>query len=98
MTKEEAIKHLKMYVDNNCYTTQHQDACRMAIAALRDKKNTAMLDRSRWEGCKYCADGSPYSKLMYDYQVRSVDVGRYCKMCGRPLTEEAWEQLERRLK
>lgn len=66
----------------------------MAISAMQ---KLVKLDRSRWEGCGYCEDGSPYSDLMYNYQARSVDVGRYCKMCGRPLTEEAWEQLERRI-
>lgn len=35
MTREEAIKHFESYVGNECYTANHQNACKMAIAALR---------------------------------------------------------------
>lgn len=35
ITTEEAIKHLELYVGNNCYTTKMQTVCKMAISALR---------------------------------------------------------------
>lgn len=37
MTREEAIKRLSKYVHNSCYTIEHQEACAMAIAALREQ-------------------------------------------------------------
>lgn len=43
------------------------------------------LDRSRWEGCEYCKD-----------IPKSILKG-FCYACGRPLTEEAWAELEQRI-
>lgn len=82
MSTEEAIKHLEQYVDNECYTAKHQEVCRMAIAALRAQQ--AKLDRSRWKECRHCQKGIFYGN-------------KFCRYCGRPLTEEAWTELERRI-
>lgn len=35
MTREKAIKHFESYIGNDCYTQAHQDACRMAVDAIR---------------------------------------------------------------
>lgn len=81
-------------------------ALEMAITSIRDQKT--QLDRSKWEGCecckeecrncayttqrklckKSCKDGSEF--------VRRI-TGRYCRECGRPLTEDAWAELEKRI-
>lgn len=64
-------------------------ALNMAISALRAQQSP--LDRSRWKGCYWCTGfcpevtGDPH----WDY--------RFCPKCGRPLTEEAWVELERRI-
>lgn len=71
------------------------------------------IDRSKWEGCENCkeecwncenntfvGEGIPEecedcvnkSKWIYRYS------NNYCPYCGRPLTEEAWAELERRLR
>lgn len=55
---------------------------------IRDQQTT--LDRNRWEGCWSCNDP----------KVRNLGLrhGReYCPRCGKPLTEEAWAELERRI-
>ena len=138
MTREEAAKHFEKYIGNECYTTFHQDACRMAVAALRAQQTPAKLDRSRWEGCAYCTlrkvprmpwhspgvvvregeyregdnslshieecslDGSPETRTAWlvtsceDGGDHTIEI-RFCPICGRPLTEEAWAELERRL-
>lgn len=50
----------------------------------------AKLDSSRWEGCGECRSTVISQKM--------VGLGRrYCLYCGRPLTEEAWAELERRI-
>jgi len=54
------------------------------IADTMDKP--AVLDRGRWEGCEYCADDDC---PLLDY--------KYCPMCGKPMTEAAWMELERRI-
>lgn len=48
--------------------------------------NPAKLDRSRWEGCEYCKETVPKWYLW-----------KFCPDCGKPLTEEAWAELERRI-
>ena len=65
------------------------------------------IDRDKWEPCvmcesctncwfcmnsntgKPCADCDKYSKF---------SPVSYCRYCGRPLTEEAWEELRKRLR
>lgn len=53
------------------------------------------IDRSAWKGCKYC-EGGIYSDFAYDYAM-GEETGNFCKHCGRPMTEEAWKMLEKRL-
>lgn len=43
------------------------------------------LDRSAWEPCMWCALNGQFG------------LNNYCSACGRPLTEEAWAELERRV-
>ena len=44
------------------------------------------LDRSAWEPCMLCAVGY-WKQIEYSF----------CPCCGRPLTDAAWEMLERRI-
>lgn len=63
----------------------------------------AHIDREAWTGCEcnngkkncctcvsmqchFCVNGSEYNQ------------GSYCSACGRPLTPEAWAELEKRLR
>lgn len=88
MTREEAINVL----EQRCgYTRlEYATALRMAIDALRAQHTPAKLDRSRREGCICC---TKKNQLM----AREKHGYRYCEHCGRPLTEEAWAELERRI-
>lgn len=54
-----------------------------------------VIDRSKWKPCHYCEDGI-YSDFAYDYAM-GEDTGNYCKYCGRPMTEQAWKELERKI-
>lgn len=83
------------------------EACRVAVAALRAQK--PKLDRSRWEGCKHCTP--PWCGTCEKYDVRNTGyqcttscIGyskhepvNFCKNCGKPLTEEAWSELWRKI-
>lgn len=80
----------------------------MAVSALCARPSPAKLDRRRWEGCEYCLEDKDLMTLTLDVpdevEIPSDRVGfrwneepRYCPICGRPLTEEAWAVLERRL-
>lgn len=65
----------------------------------------AHIDREAWEPCKACSD--EYSQKISSYlerfhgcatsTVRVVNTD-FCPCCGRPLTEEAWAMLEKRLR
>ena len=71
----------------------------------------ANLDRERFVPCDFCskADFGDYSvEIAKSYATINCALGnykypedkrfRYCPKCGRPLTPEAWETLEKRLK
>ena len=82
------------------------EACRMAVAALRAQQTPAKLDRSRWEGCEYCLEGKGIVTFEVPDEIEipedAVKFGwvkepEYCPICGRPLTEEAWAELERKI-
>lgn len=118
MTREEAIKHFESYIGNECYTDYHQEACGMAISALRAQQIPVKLDRRRFDGCDLCISydtqkpiddmhGDPIVihhgaitsylgyREIYDYRDRKV-LGdfKFCPFCGRPLTEDAWAELD----
>lgn len=48
------------------------------------------FDRSKWKPCKRCGDEDMLR--MWEQWER-----QYCTHCGRPLTDAAWEMLEKRL-
>lgn len=83
------------------------EASRMGASALRAQPKK--LDRSWWVGCKECVP--PWCKTCIRYDVRNMDTictfscinhskhkpNNFCQSCGRPLTEEAWAEMERRM-
>lgn len=114
MTREETIEALSLLKIFDA--PDLNEAVKIAIAALRAQQTP--LDRSRWEGCEYCAhqkdnielcpmlshDESDCDRGMYihrgclisnsgEFQYVKID---FCPMCGRPLTEAAWAELERK--
>lgn len=45
MKTEEAAQWLEQYVDNDCYTTNFQEVCKMAISALRAQQEA---EKPKW--------------------------------------------------
>lgn len=45
----------------------------------------AHIDREKWEPCMWCVLNGQFG------------LNNYCSSCGRPLTDEAWAELERRV-
>ena len=88
-------------IRNDTTVRELKEACRVAIAALRAKQAPAKLDRGRWEGCWWCEKSG--GVLLEDYHALRPEKKRgcvpavYCPNCGRPLTEGAWAELERRI-
>lgn len=48
------------------------------------------IDREKWEPCKICGIRGMSEALILKRE-------RFCAHCVRPLTEEAWAELERRV-
>lgn len=67
-------------------------------------------DRSRWTGCDYCnrkycescryacyeLPKEPCATCILGGSKVRYEPMNYCPICGRPLTEDAWAELERR--
>lgn len=101
MTREEAVLTLKVveeYFEKNV-PVLGGEAMHMAIDALRVHQSTPKLDRNQWKECfvckgatwmdgDICISGTHYSTLAQF---------NFCPDCGRPLTDEAWVELEKRI-
>lgn len=75
------------YVDSNKPAMEFHEALDMAIAALRAQQKLLEmleLDRDAWKLCDGCRPNRFFGN-------------RFCCRCGRPLTEGAWAELERRI-
>lgn len=72
----------------------------------------AHIDREKWEPCEHCKPSKnaldrwgPHQFPIDDGAIYYYDVDdgwegeeiNFCPWCGRPLTEEAWAELERRV-
>ena len=72
----------------------------VTLAILGDK--AAHIDREAWTGC-VCNNGKKNCCTCISLECHACireskyRQGRYCSACGRPLTEEAWADLERRI-
>lgn len=87
-----------------------QTALYMAIAALRSNP-PANIERDAWESCNECAT-SCWNCVDFDEDEDIYPIScqccvnrnnyrprfKFCSECGRPLTEEAWAALEKRLR
>lgn len=63
------------------------------------------IDREKWKPCKLCGMLNDeitcrFAKFTAYDQSKTVRYtsAKYCPECGRPLTEAAWEELEKRLR
>lgn len=73
---------------------------------------TAHIDREKWEPCEHCKPNEcppgycdPHTFPVAGNTIRYYDIDEgtiveeinFCPWCGRPLTDAAWAELERRL-
>lgn len=60
------------------------------------------INRNKWERCEKCRYEKEDMLIYYPCDIDTVvgfETGwaQYCPECGRPLTEEGWEKLERKV-
>lgn len=54
---------------------------------LKQRSHKFKVNREKWEGCQRCD-----SMLKND-----IDYPSYCYVCGKPLTDDAWNEFEKKL-
>lgn len=94
------------HIDSPChvcgYGGKHLDAPPCTSCPAHPKKS-AHIDREAWTGC-VCNTSIKSCCTCISMECHSCigeskyKRGRYCSSCGRPLTEEAWAMLEKRLR
>jgi len=55
------------------------------------------MDRSKWNGCWWCKEFGSIPLRGFTLHGCTSTVARYCLVCGKPLIEEAWAELERKV-
>ena len=92
-------------------TLQH--ICVRANELAQAHSPAAHIDREKWEPCKFCRSenkaplgfdsANDVVTIVTDNNAAAIEADSfgfivgYCPRCGRPLTEEAWAKLERRV-
>lgn len=66
MTREKAIMHFERYVNDDCYTVEHREACKMAVAALLEQEERDNV----WHDAK---DNPPQKPGVYYGKVDDTD-------------------------
>lgn len=93
-----------------CIITQSGYYLPLEIASQRGlyTYSPAHIDRESWKPCKKCysCDNCVFCDDRYDELCDECSIGfaykkfkpfKYCRYCGRPLTEEAWNMMEKRM-
>lgn len=91
---------------NDCVVTSLAEDIRLnALAGLAYAYPS--IDRDKWEPCEWCGSVGKTSDnwvcTLEDDELTNNHIvvratANYCPECGRPLTEEAWELLEKHLR
>lgn len=96
MTHEEAIKAFKPITDNEAYTDNFQDACKMAIEALEKqipKKPKEYEDK--YYACPACRNVLLHKWEKYPTKLMDKDNGLpYCLNCGQAID---WSEYSTRI-
>lgn len=85
MTREAAVEWFETHMPIGKITPVAKQAYEMAIASLIPPTQEQM--ERVWPGCPHCTQTNARQNLGY----------QYCERCGRPLTPEAWEELEKEM-
>lgn len=113
MDNKEAIlrfkDHMEVHGIGTGYHIKIKEALCMAIKALEN--NPLHIDREKWEPCKVCRSPgcttckcfgiaehlNPCFGCWNNLIPNNYKPTKFCPDCGRPLTDEAWAELQKRL-
>lgn len=98
------IERMKRYADDATSCTPEVAQVLREAALIMQGKFDRNIYKKKWGLCDVCQKG--YYGIHADYYthdeqrntttIHNVEV-RHCPRCGRPLTEQAWQELEKRL-
>lgn len=106
---ESLLSHCKSMIekdDSPSIWEKDCEALEAAIAALRPSGEPP-IDREKWEPCSKCKSCASCTGSIINSDVLPCSQcedycnyipRKFCPECGRPLTDEAWELLEKRLR
>ena len=89
---DRAIQYFVIAVPDSEEQAKAYFFARKALVMMRGKDSGQEKEmREKWEPCKICKiKGLPEAWILQKK--------KFCQYCGKPLTEEAWEELERRFR
>lgn len=103
--RDAAIREQQTTLGGTYVSIERFNAVKAELDALREKQ-TAKLDRRRFGWCRYCDGGQgvvtfevpdeidvPEDVVKFEW----IEVPRYCPICGKPQTDEAWAELKNRV-
>lgn len=92
MTIEEALDLLE-YGDwfQSVYNNLPESTANKVAEAIEALARVVHIDHEKWEPCLNCQDIEKLAKHIKCWPS-------YCPVCGRPLTEQALDELEKRLR
>lgn len=112
MTIEEALDILEngnwfSYVDNNAPQSTVSKVAEAINTLARNIRIThGHINREKWEPCELCS-GKHLQTVGFDDRIYLCSGNskppenerfRFCPSCGRPLTDQAWDELEKRMR
>ena len=102
MTIEEALDMLE-YGDwfQSVYNNLPESTANKVAEAIEALAKVVHVDRKNWGPCQSCDSNmineTDKCRRCKDYKYY-LPLYQFCPKCGRPLTDQAWAELEKRLR
>lgn len=106
MTIEEALDMLE-YGDwfQSVYNNLPESTANKVAEAIEALAKVVHIDREKWEPCHSCdskclicmVNETHKCRICKDYKYY-LPLYQFCPKCGRPLTDQAWAELEKRMR
>lgn len=106
MTIEEALDMLE-YGDwfQSVYNNLPESIANKVAEAIEALAKVVHIDQKKWEPCQSCdskcltcmINETDKCRRCKDYKYY-LPLYQFCPVCGRPLTDQAWAELEKRLR
>jgi len=69
----------------------------MKMGSVRFVEGRMKIERKRWSRCSWCKEFRNVPLRGFTLHGCTSTTVRYCPVCGKPLTEDAWAEFERKV-